>query len=339
MRGRAMNRDGEHGATGGTGGTANTGAHDADWAPRVIEMVAREAIAERRRARRWRIFFRFAFLLVLGIAVLIATGVLGGGANKGGRHTAQIDVRGVIAADAETSAATLTRSLRAAFGDAGTAGVVLRVNSPGGSPVQAGIVFDEIRRLRKKHPDIPIHAVIEEVGASGAYYIAAASDRIYVDKASLVGSIGVLMDGFGFVEAMRKFGVERRLFTAGTNKVFLDPFSPVDERQQAHARTMLAEIHQQFIGSVRAGRGDRLKESPEIYSGLIWTGGRSLDLGLADAFGTVDSVARDVIGAPNVVDFSTRENVVERVARRVGAQLGAGFAAALSGADLGARLR
>jgi protease-4 len=210
-------------------------------------------------------------------------------------------------------------SLRAAFDDDKTVGVVLRINSPGGSPVQAGIIHDEIRRLRTLHPNTPLYAVVEEVCASGGYYVAAAADRIYVDKASLVGSIGVLMEGFGFVGAMEKLGIERRLLTAGTNKGFLDSFSPLPEDQRRHAQQMLDEIHKQFIDVVRTGRGSRLKESPDLFSGLVWTGAHSVEMGLADGMGTVDSVARDVIKAEDVVDFSTRKNLAERLARRLGA--------------------
>jgi protease-4 len=216
--------------------------------------------------------------------------------------------------------------LQAAFEDKNTKGVVLRINSPGGSPVQAGQINDEIRRLKTKYPNTPIYAVVEEMCASGGYYVAAAADRIYVDKASLVGSIGVLMDGFGFTGTMEKLGVERRLITAGENKGFLDPFSPMSEKQKEYAQQMLNEIHQQFIAVVKAGRGQRLKESPELFSGLVWNGTKSIELGLADALGSVDSVARDVIKAEDVVDFTREENISERLAKRFGAAMGRGFA-------------
>jgi protease-4 len=220
--------------------------------------------------------------------------------------------------------------LQSAFEDKGTAGVILRINSPGGSPVQAGIVYDEIQRLRKAHPDTPLYAVVEDVCASGGYYIAAAADRIFVNRASIVGSIGVLMGGFGFTEVMQHVGVERRLLTAGENKGFFDPYSPWNVRQKEHAETLLREIHEQFIGAVRKGRGDRLRETPEMFSGLIWTGSQSMRLGLADDFGTIDSVARDVIKAENILDYSVKENIAERVAKRLGADIAQGVLLRLS---------
>jgi protease-4 len=256
-----------------------------------------------------------------------------------GRHTAVIEIDGVIESGGEVDADEVIGSLRSAFGDAGTAGVVLRINSPGGSPVQAGIISDEIRRLRAEHPGIPLYAVVEEVCASGGYYLAAAADRIYVDKASLVGSIGVLMNGFGFTGTMEKLGVERRLLTAGDNKGFLDPFSPVSDAQRAHAAKMLGVIHQQFIETVRTGRGDRLRESPELFSGLVWTGATSIELGLADELGSLRSVARDVIKAETLVDYTRRDNVAERLAKRVGMAAGEVLARQLGVTAEGLRLR
>ncbi len=213
-------------------------------------------------------------------------------------------------------------ALQSAFSDKGTAGIIMRINSPGGSPVQSGIVYDEIRRLRAKHPEIPLYVVVEDICASGGYYIAAAADKIFVDKASIVGSIGVLMDGFGFTGIMDKAGVERRLLTAGSNKGFLDPFSPQDQKQKEHAQVLLGEIHKQFIEVVRKGRGNRLKESPEMFSGLMWTGSQSIAMGLADDYATVESVARDLIKAEVVLDYSVKENIAERFAKRFGAQIG-----------------
>jgi protease-4 len=207
----------------------------------------------------------------------------------------------------------------------------MRINSPGGSPVQSGIVYDEIRRLRAKHPEIPLFVVVEDLCASGGYYIASAADKIFVDKASIVGSIGVLMDGFGFTGTMEKLGVERRLLTAGENKGFLDPFSPQDEKQKEHARLLLGEIHKQFIDVVRKGRGSRLKETPDMFSGLMWTGSQSIQLGLADDFGTVDSVARDLIKVENILDYSVKENIAERMAKRLGAEMGQSLAFRLFG--------
>jgi protease-4 len=219
--------------------------------------------------------------------------------------------------------------LQAAFKNKGTQGVVLRINSPGGSPVQAGEINDEIRRLRAKYPATPIYAVVEEVCASGAYYVAVAADQIYVNKASLIGSIGVIIDGFGFVGTMDKLGIERRALAAGENKTFLDPFSPLSPQQRDYAQKMIAEIHQQFIAAVKAGRGARLKESPELFSGLVWNGARGVDLGLADALGSVDYVAREVIKAEDVVDFTVKENLTERLARKFGATLGKSLGAVI----------
>ena len=213
--------------------------------------------------------------------------------------------------------------------------MILRINSPGGSPVQSGIVYDEIRRLRAKYPDIALYVVVEDLCASGGYYIASAADRIFVDKASVVGSIGVLMDGFGFTGTMERLGVERRLLTAGNNKGFLDPFSPQDEKQKEHAQLLLSEIHQQFIDVVRQGRGKRLKETPEMFSGLMWTGSQSVAMGLADGYGTVDSVARDLIKVEKVLDYSIKENIAERFAKRLGAEVGQSIALKVLGGGEG----
>jgi protease-4 len=269
-------------------------------------------------------------LAVLALLLMGSWGLFTKGGAGGGKHTALVELRGVIGGEGDGSADTLTDSLRAAFEDPGTAGVLIRINSPGGSPVQAGIVYHEIRRLRAKHPNIPVHAVVEEICASGGYYVAAAADRIYVDRASLVGSIGVLMDGFGFVDAMKKLGVERRLMTAGENKAFLDGFSPLSERHRDHAQSLLDEIHRQFIDAVKRGRGDRLADRPDLFSGLIWTGARSVELGLADALGTVHEVARDVIGAERIVDFSQREALADKIARRIGTEGARALAETLS---------
>ena len=309
---------------------ARAQAPDGRWEREVLERLVLGTLQEKRRARRWGIFFKLLAFAWLAAALLMAGGWLVREAKVAtGRHTALVELNGVIAAGGEASAEDIVTSLRAAFDDTKTVGVVLRINSPGGSPVQAGIIHDEIRRLRSLHPDTPLYAVVEEVCASGGYYVAAAADRIYVDKASLVGSIGVLMEGFGFVGAMEKLGIERRLLTAGTNKGFLDSFSPLPEDQRRHAQQMLDEIHKQFIDVVRAGRGSRLKDSPDLFSGLVWTGAHSVEMGLADGMGTVDSVARDVIKAEDVVDFSTRKNLAERLARRLGATAGETMARAL----------
>jgi protease-4 len=267
--------------------------------------------------------------------LLIFVGALGGKERPlPGRHTALVELSGVIAADSEASADRIKSGLQDAFKDKNTAGVILRVNSPGGSPVQANQINQEIRRLRGLHPKIPLYAVVDEICASGGYYVAAAADKIYVDQASIVGSIGVLMDGFGFTGTMEKLGVERRLMTAGQNKGFLDPFSPLAQEQRDYAQKLLEEIHQQFITVVRQGRGKRLREVPELYSGLIWSGAKSIELGLADELGSVDYVAREVIKAEDIVDFTTKESIAERFARRFGASLAESFVRLTAGPRL-----
>jgi protease-4 len=294
----------------------------------ALELAAREFLRERRSERRWRIFFRLAWL---GLFVAVAWALFAQRAHMStpaGPHTALVDIRGEIGPDSEASADALVSALTTAFEERTAAAVVMRINSPGGSPVQAGIVNDEIRRLKALHKK-KIYVVVEEVCASGAYYVAVAADDIYVDKASLVGSIGVLMDGFGFVGLMNKLGIERRLLTAGENKGMLDPFSPQDERQQAYAKVMIDQVHQQFIKVVREGRGDRLKETPETFSGLFWNGEEAVRSGLADNFGNLDFVAREIIKAPEVIDYTPKENVAEKLVKRLGASIGAGAMQAL----------
>jgi protease-4 len=306
----------------------------------VLEKLVMETVAERKRARRWTIFMRLLTLSWLTVVLLYFAGwFISDGGTAASRHTALVEIDGVIGAEGENSVDQLLPALRSAFEDQRTAGVVLRINSPGGSPVQSGILFDEIRRLRAAHPGTPLYAVIEEVGASGGYYVAAAADRIYVDKASLVGSIGVLMGGFGFVGAMDKLGVERRLLTAGDQKGFLDSFSPLTDTQRAHAQQMLDQIHRQFVDKVREGRQDRLANDPSLFSGLVWTGERSVELGLADGLGSVSSVARDVVKVEEIVDFSPRQNIAERLARRVGASAGETLARVLGVGLPGSPLR
>lgn len=301
------------------------------WERKILEKLALEAVAEQRRRRRWGIFFKlvgFAYLTFILALVLDW-----GDAEKltdGTKYTALVNLEGVIKAKGDANAENVVSGLQAAFKDKRTAGVILRINSPGGSPVQSGIINDEILRLRKAHPAIQLHVVVEDVCASGGYYVAAAADMIFVDKASIVGSIGVLMDGFGFTGTMEKLGVERRLLTAGESKGFLDPFSPQNENHKDHAKQMLGEIHQQFIGVVRSGRGKRLKETPEMFSGLMWSGAKSIELGLADGYGTVESVARDVIKAAEVRDFSVRQNFAEKFAKQIGANTAEGLASALT---------
>jgi protease-4 len=292
------------------------------WERSVIEKLASASLEEQRRARRWGIFFKLLTFAYLTLLLLLGLGMLGDETKPAGPYTALVDLDGVISPESAANAEDVVAGLRDAFESGNAKGIILRINSPGGSPVQASNINNEIRRLRGLYPDIPLYAVVEDICASGGYYVAAAADRIYVDKASLVGSIGVLMDGFGFTEAMNKLGVERRLLTAGENKGFLDPFSPLDDKQREYAKQMLGQIHQQFISAVRTGRGNRLKDNPELFSGLIWTGEKSVELGLADAIGSVTYVARDIIKAEEIVNFTRRENLAERLAKRFGTALG-----------------
>jgi protease-4 len=292
--------------------------------------LATDGLREQRRARRWGIFFK---LLAFGFLFFVLFAALGAWTGSErlclDKCTAMVEIQGEIDATSRASADNVIAGLQAAFKNKGTQGVVLKINSPGGSPVQAGEINDEIRRLRGKYPDTPIYAVVEEICASGAYYVAVAADKIYVDKASLVGSIGVIMDGFGFVGALDKLGIERRALTAGDNKAFLDPFSPLSAKQKEYAQQMLGDIHQQFIAVVRSGRGNRIKDSPELFTGLVWNGKRSIELGLTDALGSVRSVARDVVKAEDIVDFTVQENVAERVVRKFGAAMGRSLAASI----------
>jgi protease-4 len=301
----------------------------------TLEGLARELLQERRAERRWRVFFRLAWLgLVLAIVWLLMPD-RGHHSSPTGPHTALVELRGEIASDSEASAEQLLAGLRNAFEDKGALAVVLRINSPGGSPVQAGIINDEIRRLKALHQK-KVYAVVEEVCASGAYYVAVAADEIYVDKASIVGSIGVLMDGFGFTGLMDKLGVERRLITAGSNKGMLDPFTAQDPKQRAFAQAMIDQVHQQFIAVVREGRGNRLKVTADTFSGLFWNGEEAIKLGLADKLGNLDYVAREVVKAEEVIDYTPHENVAEKLAKRFGAALGEGAMRAMAGS---ARLR
>jgi protease IV len=292
--------------------------NDGQWERGLIEKLAGAALREQRRARLWGIFFKLLTFAYVTVIIVLAVDWKGSG-ESAGRHTALVEVSGIIAPGADASAERVTNALQAAFKDKNTVGVLVRINSPGGSPVQAQNIYDEMRRLRKKHPGIPLHAVVEDLCASGGYYVAAGADRIFVSRSSIVGSIGVRMDSFGVTGLMDKLGVERRLLTAGDNKGFLDPFLPVDEKQKQHAQALLSDVHQQFIGVVREGRGKRLKETPDMFSGLIWTGQKSVELGLADAFGSLEFVAREVIKAEHIVDYTQKENIAEKFARRFGA--------------------
>ena len=314
-----------------------------NWERATLEKVALQAVQEQRRTRQWNALFRllwftFAFLILAAMLGWIGRPDKESTSMSVGRHTAVVDVEGVIGIESKASAERVIKGLNRAFKDANTAGVVLRINSPGGSPVQAGYVNDEIRRLRAKYPNVPLHAVVQDLCASGGYYIAVAADKIYVDKASLVGSIGVIMGGFGFVGTLDKLGMERRAYTAGRNKDFLDPFVPENPEHRAHAQLMLTEIHEQFVKVVRQGRGQRLKETPELFSGLVWTGEKSVELGLADALGSTEYVAREVFKAEKLVDYTVEENYFEALSKRLGTTFGATFARSAAQAAAGATL-
>jgi protease-4 len=296
-----------------------------NWERETLEKLLFATVKEQRAARRWSIFFKLLILGIIGFSLWAYFDFSTGSDTEAlGRHTALIEIDGSIESEGSGSADSVIPALNKAFSDTGSAAIVLRINSPGGSPVQAGMIVDEILRLRKGYPTKPVYVVVDEICASGGYYIAAAADKIFVNKASIVGSIGVLMDGFGFTGTMEKLGVERRLLTAGENKGFLDPFSPQSDKHKAHAQAMLNEIHQQFIGVVRAGRGKRLKETPDMFSGLFWSGAKAVEMGLADGFGTVDSVAREVVKVENIVDYTAHEGLPERVLKKFGASVGAG---------------
>jgi protease-4 len=311
-----------------------------NWERTVLEKVALQAIQEQRRARQWGLLVKLLWLTLFFLIVAGALGWIGRGSEKDvanaagsigtGKHTAVVDVEGVIAPEGKASAERIIKGLNRAFRDSNTQAVILRINSPGGSPVQAGYVNDEMRRLRAKYPDIPLYAVVEDLCASGGYYIAVGADKIFVDKASLVGSIGVIINGFGFTGTMEKLGVDRRAYTSGENKDFLDPFAPENPAQRDYAKAMIGEIHQQFIRTVKRGRGNRLKETPDMFSGLVWTGEKSIELGLADGLGSAQSVARDVVKAEKLVNFTPEENLFERFSKGLGASAGESMGRALA---------
>jgi protease-4 len=293
--------------------------NDGQWERGLIEKLATAALKEQRRARLWGIFWKLLTFAYLTVIIMLAVDWKGGGDSKGEKHTALVEVQGVIGPGTESSAEKVVLALQSAFKDKNTQGVVMRINSPGGSPVQAQNIFDEMRRLRQKYPEIPLYVVVEDLCASGGYYVAAAADKIYVAKGSIVGSIGVRMDNFGVVGLMEKLGVERRLITAGKNKALLDPFLPLDESHRQIAVELITEIHNQFIAAVKEGRGKRLKETPDMFSGLIWSGAKSVELGLADGLGGLDYVAREVVKAEDIVDYTQKDNLAEKFARRFGA--------------------
>lgn len=295
------------------------------WERQLIEKLAGAALLEQKRTRQWKTFFRLAWLLLIGtlLAMFFWQDEKDSG-TLGGKHTAVISLEGVI--DSENNASgRLLEGLEHAYNDRNTKGIIIRANSPGGSPVLSGIANDEIRRLKKLHPAIPLHVVVEEVCASGCYYIAAAADKIHVDKASIIGSIGVVSDGFGFDKAIEKLGIERRLTTAGSNKAMNDPFSPRNPQQQAIHQSLLDEIHQQFIAVVKQGRGSRLKTDADIFSGRVWLGSSSIALGLADDLGSVGSVAREQIQAEELVDFTPSDDFGNFFAKRIGVSFAGGI--------------
>ena len=303
------------------------GAIPATWERSVLEKLAFDALTEQRTSRRWKTGIAIAWLLLLFLSLFALLGWFGGKRDGSAlqKHTALVELKGLISTESKASADKIISSLQHAFKDKNTQGVVLRINSPGGSPVQAGYINDEIKRLRAKHKDIPLYVVVQDICASGGYYVAAAADKIFVDKASIIGSIGVLMDGFGFTGTMEKLGVERRLVIAGENKGFLDPFSAINLEQQKYAKQMVDEIHQQFIKVVKDGRGKRLKETPEMFSGLVWSGEKSVANGLADGLGGLDYVARDIIKAEQIVDFTEEDSFSESLARRLGSNVADSF--------------
>jgi protease-4 len=307
----------------------------AEFEQTLVNKIASEAITEQRRARRWSVFFKLFLVGYVSVfTVFYLVDGLDGPSLGGKKHTALIDISGVISAESQANADNIVSGLRAAYEDKNTAGIILRINSPGGSPVQAGYVNNEIYRLREEYPDIPFYSVITDICASGGYYIAAAGDKIYADKASVVGSIGVIMSGFGFVDTIDKLGVERRLLHAGKNKGFLDPFSPLKSEEVDHVETLLADIHQQFVDVVKKGRGDKLVNDEKIFSGLIWTGEQSIALGLVDALGSPGYVAREVIGVEEIVDFTRRKTFLDQFASQIGATVAHTLSSILAGFEL-----
>ena len=296
--------------------------NNTSWEREVVTQLAEASLKEQRRSRRWGILFKLLTFAYIGAIIYMFGDASLTKVDLNNKHTALVDITGVIADNEKASADSIVTSLRSAFESENSAGVIIRINSPGGSPVQSGYIYDEIVRLREKHPDTPLYAVVSDIGASGGYYIASAADKIYADKASIVGSIGVRMDNFGFVEAIDKLGIERRTLTAGENKALLDPFLPEDKKTKAHMQTMLTEIHQQFIDSVKKGRGDRLDTSVEgLFEGLIWTGEAAVNIGLVDELGSSSYVAREVIGEETIVDYTVQEDILERFAERLGSSV------------------
>ncbi|RJX34115.1 MAG: S49 family peptidase [Oxalobacter sp.] len=307
-----------------TSETVKNLSNNPNWERETLEKLAFSALKEQRAKRRWGIFFKSLYLAMFVFIFWQAFDMGEKDGDSVSKHTAVIEIDGVIDSSKNSAEKSVIPALNRAFSDKGSVGVILRINSPGGSPVQAGMINDEIVRLRQQYPEKPVYVVVHEICASGAYYVAAAADKIYVNKASIVGSIGVLINGFGFTGAMEKLGIERRLMVAGSNKGFMDPFSPQSEKHKAYAQKMLNEVHDQFIQVVRKGRGNRLKETPETFSGLFWSGAKAVEMGLADDYGTVDSVARDVLKAEDTVDYTERDSLRDKVLKNFGASVGEG---------------
>jgi protease-4 len=319
-----------------------TQSEPSQWERELLNRMVMATVAENRKSRRWGIFFKlltFAYLFII-LGIFLWSDKLEVDQIKATEHTALIDVKGLISSETKASADKVVTALRKAYKDEKTKGIILRMNTPGGSPVQSRYINREIGRLKEKHPDIPVYAVVSDICASGGYYIAAAADKIYADEGSLVGSIGVLINGFGFVDVMQQLGIERRLLTAGENKGLLDPFSPLDPSDKSHVQQMLDQLHNQFIETVKEGRGDRLKvdQHPEIFSGLFWSGEEAMNLGLVDEFGSSSYVAREVIGAEDIVDFTQKEEVWDRLARNLGAGAASVFAS-MTGLGEGINIR
>jgi protease-4 len=319
-----------------------TQSEPSQWERELLNQMVMATVAENRKSRRWGIFFKlltFAYLFIV-LGMFLWSGKLEVDQVKAAEHTALIDVKGLISSETMASADNVVTALRKAYKDKKTKGIILRMNTPGGSPVQSRYINREIGRLKEKHPDIPVYAVVSDICASGGYYIAAAADKIYADEGSLVGSIGVLINGFGFVDVMQQLGIERRLLTAGENKGLLDPFSPLEQSDKSHVQQMLDQLHKQFIETVKEGRGDRLKtdQHPKIFSGLFWSGEEALNLGLVDEFGSSSYVAREVIGAEDIVDFTQKEEVWDRLARNLGAGAASAFAS-MTGLGEGINIR
>ena len=306
------------------------------WEREIIEKLALAAVKEQTKARRWNVFFKslfFVYLFVL-FGISIYPKIKNNFGSDGGHHTAVINVTGVIAEDKDANAIDIIKNLREAVKDNQTNGIILHSNSPGGSPVQSNYVYEEIRNIKKEHPNLPIYAVVSDICASGCYYIASASDKIFVNPSSLIGSIGVIMEGFGFVDIMQKVGVERRLITAGTHKAMLDPFSPPKNDETIFVQDLLNQVHQQFITAVKTGRGDRLKETPDMFSGLVWTGEASVKLGVADAYGNDDYVAKNIIGAEKLVNYKQETSLLDKMAGKLGASFGNALGSLLVGPSL-----